>query len=238
MKKLASLLFLSLAFHAQPLFAAEHTTDSVTPERSLQKLLDGNKKFAKLGVVKNLEKAVSVKRRVELAKGQKPYAVIIACSDSRVSPEILFDKGLGEIFVVRVAGNIVGPHELGSVEYAVEHLGVRLVLVLGHERCGAVTAAYDAHIAGSKVEGNIGTIIEAIDPAVTTVLSRGIKGDKADLVDQCINENVRLVAAQVESRSPILREAVEKGHIKIVKACYDLDEGKFDGDEGWVNLIP
>ena len=113
-----------------------------------------------------LEKMASIERRTEIANAQHPLAVIIACSDSRVPPELLFDKGLGEIFVVRVAGNIVGPLELGSVEYAVEHLGAKLVMVLGHERCGAVTATYDAYVSRSKIEGYIGSIVESINPAV------------------------------------------------------------------------
>ncbi len=226
-KKIASLLLLSLALHAQPMAASEHhAAASVAPDHALELLLEGNKKFAQQGMVKHLDQMASVKRRTELAKGQQPFAVIIACSDSRVSPEILFNKGLGEIFVIRVAGNIVGPHELGSVEYAVEHLGTKLVMVLGHERCGAVTATYNAHLAGSKAEGNLGSLVEAIDPAVTTTLANGAKCQKEEIIDQCIHENVHFVAAQIEARSPILKEAVEKGSIKIVKAYYDLDNGK------------
>ena len=167
----------------------------------------------------------SIKRRTEIANAQHPLAVIIACSDSRVPPELLFDKGLGEIFVVRVAGNIVGPLELGSVEYAVEHLGAKLVMVLGHERCGAVTATYDAYVSRSKIDGYIGSIVESINPAVKTALAHGAKGTKAQIVDQCTRENISIVAQQLESQSPIIKEEVHSGSLQLVKAYYDLDNG-------------
>ena len=227
MKKIASVLLMSVFFNAQVAFSSEHEAAKASSSPpALQLLLEGNKQFAQKGVVRNLDKMVSVKRRTELALVQKPFAVVIACSDSRVSPELLFDKGLGEIFVVRVAGNIVGSHELGSVEYAVEHLGAKLVMVLGHERCGAVTATYNAHLAGNKVEGNIGSLVDSIDPAVTTALAHGATGNKAEIIEQCTLENIRLVAHEIETSSPILKEAIEKGHLQLVKAYYDLDNGK------------
>jgi len=226
MKKIVSVVLMSIVFNTQVALCSGHEAVKDASSPALQLLLDGNKGFAQKGEVKNLDKKVSVKRRTELAQGQKPFAVVIACSDSRVSPELLFDKGLGEIFVVRVAGNIVGPHELGSVEYAVEHLGAKLVMVLGHERCGAVTATYDAHVSGAKVEGNIGSLVESIDPAVTAALSHGATGKKADIIEQCTLENIRLVAGQIESRSTILKEEIEKGSVQLVKAYYDLDDGK------------
>jgi len=226
-KKMLFVLLFSVFLPSQPAFSsAMAEKDGVSPEQSLQLLLDGNNHFAQSGTVEHLDKMASTERRKEVATTQKPAAVIIACSDSRVPPELLFDKGLGEIFVVRVAGNIVGPHELGSVEYAVEHLGAKLVMVLGHERCGAVTATYDAHVAGSKVEGNIGSLVTSIKPAVKRVLVHGAKGTKAEIVDQCIRENVRNVAGQLKSHSRIIREELEKGSIKLVKAYYDLDDGK------------
>jgi carbonic anhydrase len=162
-----------------------------------------------------------------LAAGQKPFAVILTCSDSRVAPEILFDKGLGEIFVVRVAGNIVAPHELGSIEYALEHLGANLIVVLGHEKCGAVSATYGAY--PTHVEGNIGSLTESIYPAVDTVVA-GTKPagtvEQAAQVEECIVENIKLVSESLEAKSAIIKELVEKGETKIVRAKYDLDEGK------------
>uniref|UniRef100_Q3ARE2 Carbonic anhydrase n=1 Tax=Chlorobium chlorochromatii (strain CaD3) TaxID=340177 RepID=Q3ARE2_CHLCH len=235
MKKRASALLLALTLAASPLVAAEHgnathsshaATDSVEPAKALEMLLEGNRNFATKGKVHHLGTMATNARRNAIATKQKPFAVVVACSDSRVAPEILFDKGLGEIFVIRVAGNIVGSHELGSIEYAVEHLGAPLVMVLGHERCGAVTATYDAHVAGTKVEGNIGSLVQAIDPAVTTTLTRNASGKKAEVVEQCTLENVRNVATQIATTSPIIKEAIANGHVQVVKAYYDLDDGK------------
>lgn len=226
MKKFASLLVFSVLLNVQPVFAGSHGEESaVGPVKALEMLMDGNHRFASNGNVSHLRKMVSAKRRAETAHGQKPFAVVVACADSRVAPELLFDQGIGEIFVIRVAGNIAGAHELGSIEYAVEHLGVKLVMILGHEHCGAVTATYDAHVAGSKVPGNIGSLVDAIDPAVSATLAKGDQGSKDATIADCINENVRMVAGQLESDSSIIREAVEKDGVKIVKACYDLDDG-------------
>jgi len=132
-------------------------------DQALQQLMEGNKRFVDQHMTG--QKLCDAKARQSLATGQKPYAVILTCSDSRVPPEIIFDKGLGEIFVIRVAGNVPDPIVLGSIEYAAEHIGSPLVMVLGHERCGAVTAAVDAK---GKPEGNIGAIVKTIAPAVKT----------------------------------------------------------------------
>ncbi len=206
------------------LLSAAFTQAAVTPDEALSMLMKGNHKFIE-GNFRNLEKQSSLEVRQQVATGQKPYAVVLTCSDSRVSPEILFDKGLGEIFVVRVAGNVVSPLELGSIEYAVEHLGSSLIMVLGHERCGAVTAAYDAHITGTLPGGNIGSLIQAIEPAVTEVLALNPSGSKEEIVEACILENIRNVAVSIEEDSTVLKEAADQGKIKIVTARYDLDDG-------------
>jgi carbonic anhydrase len=188
-----------------------------TNEQALELLLEGNQNFVK-GKVEHLDKYSDPAIRKEVALGQHPYAIILACSDSRVPPEVLFDKGLGEIFVVRVAGNIVERHELGSIEYAIEHLGASLIMVLGHERCGAVTAAFNAN--GISDGSNIGSLIESIAPAVIETKAAG--GD----VEECIISNVKKVAEELEVRSPaIIKEGVESGKVKIVRAKYDLDDG-------------
>lgn len=188
-----------------------------TPEQGLELLLKGNAKFIK-GDMDLLRKYSTPTERKEVALGQKPFAIILACSDSRVPPEILFDKGLGEIFVIRVAGNIVERHELGSIEYAIEHLGSNLLMVLGHERCGAVTAAYNAN--GISDGSNIGSLVESIAPAV--IETKAVGGD----VEECIVSNVKKVAEELEARSAIVKESVELGKLKIVRAKYDLDDGK------------
>ena len=131
-------------------------------QEALTKLIDGNKRFVSGELVK---KDIGESRRQELIKGQQLFAMVLSCSDSRVSPEIIFDQGLGDIFVVRVAGNVVEPTSLGSIEYGVEHLHTPLLVILGHESCGAVTAALETE---GKPEGNIGAILKKIMPAVRT----------------------------------------------------------------------
>jgi len=180
---------------------------------ALQALLDGNKRFAAMHQTHpNQDK----NRRDEVAGGQKPFAVIVGCSDSRIPPEILFDQGIGDLFIIRLAGNIVDDTALGSVEYAVDHLGTRLVVVLGHAKCGAVTAAAK----GGEAHGHIGAIIRLIAPALDNV-----KDKTGDLVDNAIKENARLVAAAIASSKPILEKMVEDGKIAVIPAYYSIDTG-------------
>jgi len=209
-----------------------------TPEQSLALLLAGNENFVNFKGISHINKYSDPLIRKEVALGQHPFAIILACSDSRVPPEILFDKGLGEIFTVRVAGNVIAPHELGSIEYALEHLGANLIVVLGHERCGAVSATYDAYeVPEPEYEGNIGSLLTSIYPAVNVVL----KGDppikpgtpadpvlaakRAAQVEECVLENIKLVSESLEVKSPIIKEFVELGKAMIVRAKYDLDTG-------------
>ena len=217
-------------FATAAIAGASETTAGVSADQALQLLISGNQHFMK-GEVEHLEDYAKVSRRLELAAGQKPFAIIVACSDSRVPPELLFDKGLGEIFVVRVAGNIVGEHELGSIEYGAEHLGAKLIMVLGHERCGAVTATYDAVKAGTAgietEENNIDSLVKAIEPAVTETIAH----NPTATVEECIVTNINKVTEQLETHSPLLKEMIELGHVKVVKAKYDLDSGK-------VQLLP
>jgi len=193
----------------------------VTADEALQRLLDGNKRYTE-SKMRACGEATAAARE-KLARAQKPYAVILSCSDSRVPPEIIFDKGLGEIFVVRVAGNVPDPIVLGSIEYAAEHLGSPLVMVLGHERCGAVTAAVEAE---GEPEGNIGAIIKAIAPAVKQAKMEYKGKEKAELVEAAINGNVRLVAANLIKQSSVLEHFVKERKVKVVAAKYDLDDGK------------
>jgi carbonic anhydrase len=192
----------------------------INADEALQKLMDGNKRFVQSQA--NSQKLCDITTRRKLTKGQQPYAVILTCSDSRVPPEIIFDKGLGEIFVIRVAGNILDPVVLGSIEYAAEHLGSPLIMVLGHERCGTITAAVDAK---GKPEGNLGSIIKAIFPAVKQAKKEYTGKDKAQLVETAIDNNTKLVAADLTRRSSLLKQLVKEGKVKIVTAKYDLDDG-------------
>jgi carbonic anhydrase len=156
-------------------------------------------------------------RRAELATTQHPFAVVLGCADSRTSPEILFDQGLGDLFVVREAGNVVDDHTLGSIEYAVEHLHSPLIVVLGHERCGAVAAARDTIAAGAHAEGHVDSLIEAIRPAVEATVGQ-------DAEATC-RANVRNVVKALRASDPVLRHAIEAGHLTVVGAHYDLDTG-------------
>jgi carbonic anhydrase len=216
---LISVIFTFVLLFGSALFGADNKV-GVDPDESLKRLMDGNQRYQN-SAMKTCE--VSNKaRREEVAKGQKPYAIIVSCSDSRVPPEIIFDASLGDIFVIRVAGNIVDGIALGSIEYAVEHLGSPLIMVLGHTRCGAVTATLESE---GKAEGNIGEIIKTILPAVER--AKGLKQDldKPALLEVAIDENIKLVAETLEKRSPIIKKLVSEGKVKIVKAKYNLDTG-------------
>lgn len=185
-------------------------------DQALQKLREGNERFV---TSKLSHPNQSAERRTEVSKGQKPFAVIVGCSDSRIPPEIVFDQGVGDLFVIRVAGNIVDDVALGSIEYAVDHLGTKLVVVLGHGKCGAVTAATQ----GGEAHGHIGSILTAIAPAVEKA-----KGLAGDFVDNAIRANVDLVAGQIKAAAPILNAAVKAGTIRVVGAYYHIDSGKID----------
>lgn len=191
---------------------AEEKKDAISPDVALQMLVDGNKRSVS---DKMSHPNQSQSRRTAVAKGQKPFAVVVTCSDSRVPPEIIFDQGVGDLFVIRTAGEVVGDIELGSIEYAVEHLGAPLVLVMGHEKCGAV----DATVKGGDVPGHIGSIVNLIKPAVEKA-----KKKEGDLLTNAIKANVSLVA-QTISESEIVKELVEHNKVKIVRALYDLDDG-------------
>ena len=194
----------------------ETRADAPLPDSTLQRLLDGNARFAS-GHAEHPNQTVA--RRVEVAKAQTPYAAVLTCSDSRVSPELYLDAGLGDLFVVRDAGNTLNDHVVGSLEYAVEHLHVSLILVVGHEKCGAVSAA----VAGGRAEGKISTIIEAIRPAVKS--SRNQDGDR---LDNAVRANARRAAMELAAASPILAAAIRGGELKIFAARYDLGSGKVE----------
>lgn len=191
--------------------AGEPTADEVVAT-----LLAGNKRYAEELASHPHQTAI---RRTEVAQGQHPRAAILACADSRVSPEIVFDQGLGDLFTVRVAGNILDAASLGSLEYAVEHLHTPVIVVLGHEKCGAVSAA----VSGGHAPGHIHAVVEAIAPAV-----RETKGQAGDAVENAVCANVQAVVKQLQAAAPILAEHVRTGKLKVIGARYDLDTGKVD----------
>jgi len=185
---------------------------------SLRKLLDGNKRF----ITGNLEsKDFSDTKRKELAKGQRPFAIVVACSDSRVAPEIIFDQGLGDIFVIRVAGNVLDRVSLGSIEYAAEHLKTPLVIILGHTYCGAVTAAVESK---GRTEGNIGAIVKRILPAVERARKEG-KSSK-DLVNSAIIKNVLLQGEYMIKNSTVIRKLIKAKELQVITAIYNLESGE------------
>jgi len=193
----------------------------ISADEALQKLMDGNQRYveSKMGACASSDATA----RGKLARTQHPYAIILSCSDSRVPPELIFDKALGEVFVVRVAGNVADPIILGSIEYATEHLGSPLIMVLGHERCGAVTAAVSSK---GKPEGNLGAIIKAIQPAVKKAKEIYKGKSNEELVECAAEVNAKAVAASLTKKSKVLAEQLKEGKIKIVAAKYDLDDGK------------
>jgi len=231
MKKKMIVFVLTLIFLSTGLALASSGVPSISPDEALQKLMDGNKQYAanKLTIGSRSD----TPSRKALANSQKPYAIILSCSDSRVPPEIIFNKGLGEIFVVRVAGNVPDPVVLGSIEYAAEHLGTGLIMVLGHERCGAVKAAVEAKgkSTGSKNIDAIVKIIAASDKAAVKDCAackadKKCAANKASEFAECLADaNAKNIAANLTKQSGILKHLASEKKIKIVAAKYDLDDG-------------
>ena len=190
------------------------------PDEVLSGLLAGNLRFSK-GQLEHPRRSPADFR--PLAQGQYPGAVLVSCADSRVAPEILFDVGVGDIFVVRVAGNVVDPNSptvTGSIEFAVSQLNVPLVLVLGHTTCGAVKAAKDYIDAQARLQGSIGTLVEIVKPAV--LQTRELPGDP---LTNAVIRNVQLSVGRVQTAEPILGPRYREGKLKVVGAIYDLSTG-------------
>ncbi len=197
--------------------AAEHAAAAtkVTPAQAAARLVEGNARFVS-GRAQHPRQTPD--RRREVANGQHPFAVILGCADSRTSPEVLFDQGLGDLFVVREAGNVVDDHAIGSIEYGVAHLHAPLIVVLGHSRCGAVAAARDVLAAKGRAEGHIESLVVAIRPAVEATVGED--------VDATCKANIRNIVHTLRTSEPVLRHMAESGDIKVVGAYYDLDTGE------------
>jgi carbonic anhydrase len=185
---------------------------------ALNRLLDGNRRFV-AGDLNQLTGPALVQRRYALAKEQKPFAVIVGCSDSRVPPELVFDVTLGEIFVVRTAGEVVETNALGSIEFAIELLGTRLIVVLGHQDCGAVSAA----VSRVTQTGEIPNVLKAIQLAV-----KEAKKQPGDSVESAVRANARNIATRLQSTGPIIPPRVQSGEVKVVAAYYSLDSGQVE----------
>ncbi len=195
--------------------AAEPILPRVDAQHALQMLLDGNERFR---ADKMEHPNQTPARREEVAKGQRPFAAILACSDSRTPPEVLFDQGLGDLFVARVAGNVADQVVIETLDYAVTHLGVRLIMILGHTRCGAVIAA----VAGHDEPGDVGPMLRELKPAVAA--AEKLPGDK---VANAVRENVMLIVKDLRA-SKELSAMVNSGDVKIVGGIYDLSSGKIE----------
>lgn len=190
---------------------------------ALKRLQEGNQRFV------DRQRKIPERMPEDLADGQAPFAVILGCSDSRVPAEIVFDQGLGDLFVIRVAGNIVAPTQIGSVEFAAVQLGTPLVVVLGHGKCGAIAAALDEMKqpvgAGSS---NLLSIVQRIEPAIKPLMERGPWDDQAKLTEAAVRANVRASVQQLKAGSRLLEELLESGKLAIVGAQYELETGRVE----------
>ncbi len=197
---------------------------------ALQRLREGNLRF-----VDDLrsDQAPMDRARRQLAAGQEPFAIVLGCSDSRVPAEFVFDQGLGDLFVIRIAGNIVAPSQIGSVEFAVERFGTRLIVVLGHSRCGAVIATLEGILNPTVHQWrHVGSIVERIRPAVEPLLATELRHDPERLLHQAVRANVRISANQLRRGSDFLEGLIERGDLLVVGAEYSLDTGVVDFFDG------
>ena len=213
--------------HAEPNGSGRNTPEPAgrptTGDGALNRLMEGNRRYADSEEIHPDQSRARLER---LAEDQRPFATVIACSDSRLSPELLFDQGVGDLFVIRVVGNIVDQAVLGSVEYAVWELGTPLVMMLGHEACGGVTAAVESVEKGAGggrgLPGHILTFADAIYPAVVRAKASSEGDPEADLIDAAVRENARINAARLGDDLEFLSAAGEDGRTKVVGAYYDL----------------
>lgn len=186
----------------------------MTIQNVIDRLKDGNDRFVSDKLDGKLQDS---SRRDSLTGGQQPYAIVLSCADSRVVPELAFDTGLGEIFVVRVAGNVANSSSIASIEYAVAHIGTQVIVVLGHQSCGAVTAA----MGGGDNGYNLNHLLSHITPAIAA-------SDEGASVTDVVKKNAEMTATELQNRSAIIRDAVAAGKLKIAPAYYNLDSGKVD----------
>lgn len=184
-------------------------TDVSSSDEALQILKEGNARFA---TDKSVLRNINAERRESLKNGQNPYAVIVSCSDSRVTPTTVFNAGLGELFDIRLAGNVVDDDALASIEYAVEHLNTPLIVVMGHQSCGAVTATYNEVVKGEKVSGNMESFVKKITPSV----------NKNGTIDDAIHTNIDMVVKEI-SEDKGIKTLIDQGKVKVVGAYYDLN---------------
>jgi carbonic anhydrase len=196
----------------------------ISVPEALERLREGNRRF--VSGVRSSDMRASQKRRSELVAGQEPVAIILGCSDSRVPAEIVFDQGLGDLFVIRVAGNIVASSQVGSVEFAAERFGTRLVVVLGHSRCGAVLATLEELMRPRETRSqNLRSIVDRIRPSVEALLATELRNDPEALVRHAVRSNVRVSANHLRHGSEILEQLIQAERLLVVGAEYSLETG-------------
>ena len=214
--KASGLTAVSLALAACAPAQAPTEGPVTNADEALQRLMEGNERYV---ANKSTDLNESQSRRAELAQGQNPFATVFSCVDSRVPPELVFDRGLGDLFVIRTAGHVIDNAVLGSLEFGVAELKIPLLLVLGHEKCGAVKATVEAVEKNATAEAEINWLVDGIRPAVEEV-----KAQSGDLLDNAVKANVTLTVERLKG-SAILAEALEKSELRIVGGRYDLDTG-------------
>ena len=203
----------------------------ISAQEALQRLREGNQRYVE--ETRSSDTLTGRVRRRAVADSQEPFAVILGCSDSRVPAEIIFDQGLGDLFVIRVAGNIVAPSQIGSVEFAADRFGLRLVVVLGHSNCGAITATLEELSRGSKEQSrHLRSIVDRIRPSVQAFMGTPIASDKEALIHHSVRQNIRMSTNHLRHGSEILEQLIEKNGLVVVGAEYNLETGIvefFDG---------
>lgn len=217
MKKTLFSVTLFLAFILSLSVVNAHNIDNISAEKAMQKLKEGNKRFVQLHLK---HPDATKKRRAEMLKGQHPFVVILSCSDSRVPPELIFDQGLGDIFEIRNAGNVLNKHVIGSIEYAVMHCGVKLIVIMGHQDCGAINAT----LSGVSETEYIQALEDSIQPAVENCKKRGLEVNSDNVVKAHVLQDINELLEQDTE----LVKYMKKHHVKIVPAYYHLDSGKVD----------
>jgi carbonic anhydrase len=206
---------------------------TVSAHDALERLREGNTRF--VSGVRSLDVMLSHTRRGALAAEHQPFAIILGCSDSRVPAEVVFDQGLGDLFVIRVAGNIVAPSQVGSVEFAAARFGTPLVVVLGHTQCGAILATLEEVRSPTSHSANLRSIVDRIRPSVEPLLNTDLQHDEERLVREAVRANVRASANHLRHGSALLEELIHDGSLAVVGAEYSLETGAVDFFDGSVN---
>ena len=203
----------------------------LSAREALERLREGNRRFA--SNMPDSDSLAGRARRVDLTAGQRPFAIVLGCSDSRVPAEIVFDQGLGDLFVIRVAGNVVAPSQVGSVEFAAARFDTRLVVVLGHSQCGAILATLEELERPMEIQSpNLRSIVDRVRPSVEGLLSARPRHDRGDLVRLAVRNNIRASASQLRHGSRILEQLIDGDGLLVVGAEYSLETGVVDFFDG------